>query len=288
MIVDCHTQVWASNTQLGRAADAAQTLKADEGRHFQAADPVDKAIVLAFKSSYLEAEIPNRFVAEYVRRHPDKLVGFAGIDPNERDWMEELRVALDDLGLKGVVVSPEMQNFHPCDTRAMKLYAECARRRVPVLFAQNHRHAASKLEYAQPMLLDEVAQELPNLRIVIARMGYPWTDQTIVMLSKHTNVYANVAGLLTQPWLTYTALLTAFEGGVIQKLLFGSDFPHRSPAACIEALYSINHFAHGSNLPTIPREQLRGIVERQALEVLGIPDAPGAKRPPIAIFGDDD
>jgi predicted TIM-barrel fold metal-dependent hydrolase len=270
MIVDCHTQIWNSTAQLGRSAPPPPAVCADEARHLKAAAPVDKAIVMAFKSAYLEAEIPNRLVAEYVRRNPAKMIGFAGVDPTDRDWMGDLRTAQDELRLKGVTISPEMQNFHPLDTRALELYAECARRGMPIVFEQNHRHPAAKLEFAQPTLLDEVAQEFPNLRIVITRMGHPWVAQTVVLLAKHPNICANVAGLLPQPWLSYSALLAAFEYDVMDKLLFGSDFPYRSPAACIEAMYSINQFGQGSNLPSIPREKLRGIVERDALDLLGI------------------
>jgi predicted TIM-barrel fold metal-dependent hydrolase len=289
MIVDCHTQVWNPGTQLGRSAAQVAALKADELHHLQAIDPVDKAIVLAFKSRYLEAEIPNRFVADYVRRNASKMVGFAGIEPLDDNWRDELRIAQQELNLKGVVVSPEMQGFHPTDTRAMRLYAQCAERGLPVLFDPNHRHPRAKLEYAEPRLLDEVAREFPELRIVIGRLGQPWIMQTVVLVGKHPNVYADVAGLLPQPWLSYTALLAAYEAGVMDKLLFGSDFPYRDPAACIEALYSVNHFTHGSNLQPIPREQLRGIVERDTLTLLGIegPAAPNS-RPKQAIFVEDE
>jgi hypothetical protein len=57
---------------------------------------------------------------------------------------------------------------------------------------------------------------------------------------------------------------------VIEKLLFGSDFPYRNAAECIEALYNINQIAHGTNLPLVPRESLRGIVERDSLSLLGL------------------
>ena len=290
MIVDCHTQIWHSQEQLGRNASmVAPALQADESHHLEAVDPVDKAIVLAFKSCYLNAEIPNRFVAEYVRRNPEKMIGFAGVDPCERDWLEELRIAQDELRLKGVVVAPGMQDFHPTDTRAMRLYEQCMRRGMPVLFAQNHRDPAAKMEYAQPTLLDEVAREFPDLRIVIGRMGYPWVEQTIVLLGKHANVYASVAGLLPQPWVSYTAIVAAYESGVLGKLLFGSDFPYREPAVCIEALYSLNQFSHGSNLQRVPREQLRGIVERDTLALLGIGGpSESTSKPKSAIFSDDE
>src|SRR5262249_32475892 len=116
-----------------------------------------KSIVLAFKSRYLKAEIPNQFVAEYVRQHPDKLIGFAGIDPTSpSEAIDEMRHAQADLGLKGVTVSPAGQDFHPADSRAMSVFAEAARLRMPVLIHQGtHFTAASKMEYARPALLDE-------------------------------------------------------------------------------------------------------------------------------------
>ncbi len=280
MIVDCHTQVWdAGGTFLRATAPyVSPTVHADASRHLEAVDPVDRAIVLAFKSRYLDAEIPNEFVAEYVQKYSAKLIGFAGIDPTERDALEELRIAQEDLRLKGVTISPPMQNFHPSDTQAMRVYEECQRRNMPILFAQNHWNPASKGEFGRPMLLDEIARELPELRVVIAHMGYPWIDETIVMLGKHRHVYADISGLLRQPWKAYNALLAAHEYGVIDKLLFGSDFPFRSPAACIEALYSINQVSAGTNLQTIPREHLRGIVERDALVLLGIESPTTASR----------
>ena len=115
-----------------------------------------------------------------------------------------------------------------------------------------------------------MARSFPNLRIVIAQLGQPWVDETICMLGKHDHVYADVSGMLGRLWQGYNALVSAYQHGVIDKLLFGSDFPYTSATECIEALYSINQLAQGTNLPLVPREALRGIVERDALGLLGL------------------
>lgn len=271
MIVDCHTQTWDSNARLGTAEVTSRetAFGADAVHHLEAVDPVDRAIVLAFKSRYLDAEIPNRYVSDYVRRNSPKLIGFAGIDPTDEGCLDELAAAQDELGLKGVTVSPSLQDFHPSDTRAQEIYSECTRRRMPVLFEQSHRNSAAKMEFARPLLLDEVARDFPDLRIVVSHLGYPWIHETVVLLAKHEHVFADLAGLLRHPWLTYNALMPTYEYGVMDKLLFGSDFPHRSPAECIESLYSINQSME-TNIVAIPREELRGIVERDALALLGI------------------
>lgn len=274
MIVDCHTQVWGASSRGVPCVTecGGEDVRADINRHLEAVHMIDRAIVLAFKSRYLNTEISNEFVSDYVRRFSAKLVGFAGIDPTDADCLDEIRRAQESLGLKGITVSPALQDFHPSDTRAMRVYEECARRRLPIVFQQSHRNALAKLEYARPLMLDAIAAEFPELRIIVAHMGYPWVDETVVLLGKHRHVYADVSGLLQRPWLGYKSLLAAYEYGVMSKLLFGSDFPYRSPVACIEALYSVNQLSYGTNLVTIPREQLRGIVERDALSLLGLSD----------------
>jgi hypothetical protein len=291
MIVDCHTHIWQSADQLGqldlgdyalparrRAARASggrlpwRTLPAaDADHHWSQSAMVDKSIVLAFKSRYLRAEVPNRYVADYVNKFPQKLIGFAGIDPTERTAVDELRACHDGLHMRGVTLSPANQDFHPNDSRAMPIYAEAERLGMPVLVhPAGQSTPESKLEFARPYLLDDVARNFPNLRIVIAQMGQPWVEETICLLGRHPNVYADVSGLLQRPWQAYNALVLAYQHEVIDKLLFGSNFPHTSAADCIEAVYSINLMAQGTNLPTVPRESLRGIVERDTLSLLGL------------------
>ncbi len=291
MIVDCHTHIWQSPEQLGQA-DLGETHRparskamrftpqrttwrtvpaADPDHHWAESAAVDKTFVLGFKSRYLRAEIPNRFVADYVARFPQKLIGFAGIDPTEASAVDELRIAKNDLRLRGMTVSPANQDFHPTDSRAMHVYAEAERLGMPVLVHPVGQYTEqSKLEFARPYLWDEVARLFPRLPIVIAQLGQPWVDETILLLGKHPNVWADVSGLLGRTWQAYTALVTAHQNHVIDKLLFGSDFPYTSATECIEQLYSMNQIAHGTNLPTVPREALRGIVERDTLGLLGL------------------
>jgi predicted TIM-barrel fold metal-dependent hydrolase len=173
--------------------------------------------------------------------------------------------------MRGLTMSPASQDFHPSDTRAMRVFEEAERLGMPVLFHPGGQYTEqSKLEFARPYLLDEVARSFPKLRFVIAQMGHPWIDETITMLGKHPNVFADVSGLLARPWQAYNALVSANQYGVIEKLLFGSDFPYTSAPDCIEALYSLNQIAQGTNLPVVPRESLRGIVERDTISLLGL------------------
>jgi len=294
MIVDCHTHIWQSPDQLGpvdlgepsratrakgiRTSPTGRTLRrtipaADPDYHWQEQEQasIDLSIVLGFKSRYLKSDIPNAFVAEYVRRAPDRLIGFAGIDPTAPDALEELHRAKNDWRLKGVTLSPANQDFHPSDTRAMRVYEQCEQLGMPILFHPGANFIElSKMEYGRPYLLDDVARSFPKLKIVIGQLGQPWIDETIVMLGKHPNVMADISGLLTRPWQAFNTLVNAYQYGVIEKLLFSSDFPYTTTSDCIESLYSLNQMVQGTNLPLVPRDQLRGIVERDSVALLGI------------------
>jgi predicted TIM-barrel fold metal-dependent hydrolase len=294
MIVDCHTHVWQSPEQLGQM-DLGESPRgnrarpprlsvgkgqwrtvpaADPEHHWAHSGPVDKSIVLGFKSRYLRAEIPNKFVADYVQRYPQKLIGFAGIDPTESGAAAELKIAKNELHLHGVTLSPANQDFHPTDSRAMAVYEMAEELGMPVLIHPSGPFTEqSKLEYSRPYMLDEVARTFPQLRIVIAQLGHPFVEETICLLGKHPNVFADVSGMLSRPWQAYNALVAVHQYQVIDKLLFGSDFPYTDAAECIEALYRINQIAQGTNLPLIPREALRGIVERDTLALLGLDNA---------------
>jgi len=287
VIVDCHTHIWESPDQLGRAQldhqirihrgmepglDPRGLPDASAEEHLRSSEPVDKTFVLGFKSRYLDAEIPSRFVFEYVKQHPERLIGVAGIDPTDlNEALEEMHQAESEFGMKAITVSPAAQDFHPADSRAMQVFTEAARMRKPVFLHQGiHFSAASKMQFARPSLLDEVARELPQLKMVIAHMGYPWIEECIVLLGKHPNVFADISSLLHRPWQAYNALLSAYQYGVMDKLLFGSDFPYTAAAQAIQSLYRINQLVTGTNLPTIPRQFLASIVERDALGLLGI------------------
>jgi len=278
MIIDCHTRIWASPDQLGAAAEVwlasnggEKDLSADPGEHYAAAREVTRTLVWGFRSKRLGAEVPNAFLADYVLQHRETILGIAAVDPPESDAVERLGNIAERSEFVGITISPAAQGFHPADTRAMAMYELCAEKGIAVFVeggADFAEHAV--LEFARPHLFDEVARTFPSLTIVIASLGCPWANETIALLAKHPRVYADIAGLLRRPWEAYQLLLTAYQAGVAGKLLFGSDFPFSTAAQAIQGLYRLNEMTHGTNLPAVPREVLRGIVERDALSELGI------------------
>ncbi len=279
MIVDVHTHIWDSPQQLG--PDATERIRRSRGQpwerpdasvksHEEAMKPVQVAIVLGFVSQRLGANVGADQVAACVARGPDKLFGFAGIDPMANDYLEQYDRALE-LGLSGVTISPAGQDFHPCHTHAQALYERCESKGLPVMVHPGAQFSsASVMEFAQPHLFDDVARDFPKLRIVLAQVGHPWIDPALALVGKHPHVWADLSDLVLRPWQLYTTLLAAHQQGVMDHLLLGSDFPFCTPQQAITTIYSINTYTQGTNLPSVPREQLRGIVERDALACLGL------------------
>lgn len=287
MIVDCHTHLWETPAQLGPGSDrylrrqvGTPNLSAKAEDHLAASDCADKVFVLGFISRFLGAGVPNRLVAEHVNKHPHKMIGLAGIDPTAEDVDERLAEIAETPAFRGVTISPAGQNFHPADTRMDRFYGFCAEHKLVVLAHQGtHFWAGAKMEFARPYLWDEVLREHPQLKLIIAHLGHPWIDETLALLGKQPGAFADIAGLIRRPWHAYNSLAMADQFAVGDKLLFGSDFPFLTASEAIESLYRLNEFTHGTMLPSIPREMLRSIIERNALEALGI-ERPGDRENP--------
>ena len=265
MIVDCNTGIWDGGQNAG--ADPA-TPRA----HWSAMEPVDHALVLGIKSAYLGVDGGTDVIAGYIAQHPEKLFGVPGIDPSEpRTAIDDVRRSLEMPGMIGAAVWPPAQDVHPSSSQMLQVLGELADCRRPVFVGIGlPADARTKLEYANPLLWDEVARELPELTIVIGGLGFPWFHETTLLVQKHSRIFADISGIVLQPLEAYRALCAAEQAGVVDKLLFGSGFPHASPALAIEALYSLNQVISGTNLPPLSRGHLRGIVERDALSLLGI------------------
>jgi predicted TIM-barrel fold metal-dependent hydrolase len=279
MIIDLHCHIWTNLNQLG--PEIAARIRRSPSQHWgqfeasaaaleRATNCVDGVALLGFRSELLGARVPNELIAECVLEDPQRRIGVAGIDPMSDDAMDQVQQA-SDLGLVAISISPACQGFHPAHSAAMQVYELCDQLGLP-LFVTTFEPLtpSSMLEFGSPILLDEVARSFPNLPIVIGRLGQPWMEQTLTLLSKHENVFADLAGLASRPWQLHTSLLNAWHQNVMDKLLFGSGFPHEDPARMIEVLYSTNALTIGTQLPSIPRAQIHKIVEQDSLARLGI------------------
>ncbi|MFA5238483.1 MAG: amidohydrolase family protein [Phycisphaerae bacterium] len=259
MIVDCHTHI----NSAAKNAEASEHLAS-------AVETVDICIVLAApEGPSLEV---NKKLSEYISKHEEKMIGFAVVEPVEdKTSVKNLAALTDKLGLKGTVLYCSRCGFHPTHSRAMRFYESAQELGLPVFFHNaGALGAKAVLNYAQPFLLDEVAREFSDLKIVIGTMGAPFIEQTLSMVAKHKNVYADLTIKPGNVWQIYNMVIAAHESGVMDKLLFGSGFPSGKAEECIETLLSFNKLLADTNLPTVPRGDIQNIIERDTLGVLGI------------------
>jgi len=258
MIVDCHTHINCAAGDVGAS------------EHLVAAETVDICIVLATVAD--SSQQVNETLSEYVAKHKEKMVGFALVEPTkDKTTVKTLTSITDKLGLKGVVLYCSSCGFHPAHSRAMRFYESAEELGLPVFFHNGGPlEPDAVLDYAQPFLLDEIARQFPSLRVVIGTMGSPFVEQTFSMVAKHENVYADLTIRPSNVWQVYNMVMAAHERGVMDKLLFGSGFPLGNAGQCIETLLGFNKLLADTNLPTVPRGNIRNIIERDTLEALGI------------------
>ncbi len=275
MVVDCHTHIRSASMQ-----------NLDASEHLAAADVVGKCIVLASilpsnnvdRSGDLSrttsddtTEQVNKHLSQYVQRYEQKMTGFAVINPLVDDTsVKGVKAFTEKLGLKGIVLYCSQFAFHPAHTSAMQLYESAQDLGLPVFFHNTTLGQGGILEYARPLLLDEVARTFPELKIIVGNMGFPFYDQTLCLLAKHKNVFADLSVKPGNAWQIYNIVISAYEQGVMDKLLFGSAFPAAKADDCMEALFGFNNLLAGANLPAVPRSTIQSVIERETLKILGI------------------
>lgn len=215
-------------------------------------------------------EETNTATAAFVADSPSTRIGFMSVNPTWDDAIEEAE-RCRELGLVGVKLGPNYQNFDPLGERAFAFYAHCERNGLPILFHQGASPIRSApLRYTYPLVTDEVAIRFPELRIVMAHMGHPWGRETVVTIRKHPHVYADVSSIYLRPWVCYESLLAATEWGTGHKLLLGSDFPIATTAEAIAGLRRVNDIVEGTRMPRVPEELVEQIIGADALSALGL------------------
>lgn len=257
MIIDCHTHLKYDETG------------ADQQEHLENSQQVDHAFVLADCTQ--TSTQANKAVADYVSRH-EKMIGFAVINPlTDKVDVEDIAKTVDSGSFKGLVLYCSYAGFHPCHSRAMRVYQAAIELGLPVFFHNSGSISQnSDMQFAQPWLIDEVAITFPQLKIILASMARPFVAQTLELLNKHPNVFGDLTISPEKLWQTYNTVVQAYEAGVMEKLIFGSGYPHSTSQKCVETLLGFNKLLANSNLPNVPRERIRSIIERNAMELLGI------------------
>lgn len=221
--------------------------------HWAAARQADRVVVFGLDARPTGFFVPNDVVAEYVRAHPDKLEGWASVNPGEASAVEEFERCVTDLGLRGLKVGPAYQHWDPRDPGNWRVFELCERLGLPVIIHQGTTFPTrARLEYAQPLQLEPLVMRFPELRVIIAHLGHPWEQDVVALIRKAPNVYADISALHYRPYRFWQAMVTAYEYGVTHKLLLGSDFPSATVEQTVAGLRRVNDVVAGTPLPPIP------------------------------------
>ncbi|MGD9713353.1 MAG: amidohydrolase family protein, partial [Thermomicrobiales bacterium] len=223
-----------------------------------ALEPVDRAIVFNIAADprqeivddgglMYESRQVNDDTAAFVSVHLDKLIGFLSVHPHDPGALDEIERATQELGLVGIKVGPNYQNFDPVGSEAFAIYARAEALGLPMLFHQGTSPVSTAdLDYAHPRHMDRIATRFPGLKVIMAHIGHPWQVDCLVVIRKHPNVFADISGNFYRPWSYYNAFRLATEWGVMHKILFASDFPIATPQETIDALERVNDFIAGT------------------------------------------
>lgn len=187
------------------------------------------------------------------------------------DPVEETLEEIVSLKLRGVKLGPIYQNISPTDPCMLRVYEFCQANCLPIMIHQGTTFVRTgPLKHALPILLDDIAIQFPQLKMIVAHLGHPWIGETLVLIRKHPNLYSDISALHYRPWQFYNALIMAKEYGVLDKILFGSDYPFTTAEAQIEGLRNINHVTEGTNLPRLTGEEIERLIYSPTLTCLGL------------------
>jgi len=187
---------------------------------------VDKSIIVAIDAETVSHfKVPNDLIAKIVNEYPERFVGFASVDPHKGVLaIDELERAVRNLGLKGVKIIPNLIEVYPNERLMYPLYEKVAELNVPILFHMGTLfQKGTKIKYSQPIFIDDVAVDFPNLRIIMAHFGFPWFAEAIAVAQRNQNVFFNIAGW--SPKYIPEMVVKYMNGVLSHKVLFGSDYP---------------------------------------------------------------
>lgn len=175
-------------------------------------------------------------IAERASEHADVLIPFGSVDPLQgRAAVDRARRLVDKHGVRGFKFHPSLQGFVPNDPTYYPLWATLAELGVIALFHTGQTGIGAglpggrgiKLRYSDPMLLDDVAADFPDLTIIMAHPSVPWVDSSISIATHKANVYIDLSGW--SPKYFPAQLVRQANSLLKHKVLFGSDFPVLAP-----------------------------------------------------------
>ena len=246
--IDVHTHAWKSALQVDDAPSDSQEAM---GRYFRYAPQhqtvpemadMYRKLKMAFVVFTVDGErgssrkITNEEIAELAHKHSDVAIPFASVNPHRgAEGVALAKRLIREHKVRGFKFHPSVQEFYPNDRIAYPLYEVIAEAKLPALFHSGHSGIGTgvpggggfRLKYSNPMCLDDVAADFPELQIVLAHPSFPWQDEAISVCLHKQNVWIDLSGW--SPKYFPPQLVQYANTQLRTKVLFGSDFPLITP-----------------------------------------------------------
>ena len=185
--------------------------------------------------------IPNEEIAEFAAHNRDIMIAFASIDPHKgKMGAREARRLIEECGVRGFKFHPTVQGFYANDRMAYPLYEVIAEYGLPAIFHSGHSGIGSgmpgggglRLKYSEPIHLDDVAADFPDMKVVIAHPSWPWQDEALSICLHKPNVYIDLSGWSPK---YFPPQLVQYANSLLkERMLFASDFPLIRPDRWLE------------------------------------------------------
>lgn len=211
--------------------------------------------------------ISSADIAEGAARNSDVLIPYGSVDPlRGQAAVDQARRLVEEHGMRGFKFHPTVQGFDPSDAAFYPLYAAIQSLGAVALFHTGQTGIGAglpggrglRLALSNPMLLDPVAADFPELQIVMAHPSVPWQDEALSVATHKHNVWIDLSGWSPK---YFPAELVRYANTILkQRVLFGSDFPMITPDRWLS---DVEHTA-------LKTEVLPGILKSNAIRLLGL------------------
>jgi len=198
-------------------------------------------VVFTVDSPKEERKITNEEIAELAHKHSDVAIPFASVNPHRgAEGVLLAKKLIKEYGVKGFKFHPSVQEFMPNDRIAYPLYEAIAEAKLPALFHTGQTGVGAgrpggggiRLKYSNPMLLDDVAADFPDMPIILAHPSFPWQEEALSVATHKPQVYIDLSGWSPK---YFPPILVQYANTLLKdKILFGSDYPVITPEKWIE------------------------------------------------------
>ena len=191
--------------------------------------------------------VPNEEVAAFAAENSDFMIAFASVNPMRgKDAVDEAKRLIKSGGIRGFKLHPPLQEFHANDKAAYPFYEVVAEAKLPVIFHTGHSGIGTgmpggggvRLKYGNPMDMDDVAVDFPDMPIILAHPSFPWQDEALSVCMHKPQVYIDLSGWSPK---YFSPILIQYANSLLKKkMLFGSDYPMIAPDRWMADFAAIN------------------------------------------------